>query len=74
MTTEWMTLWQEPRGTTVHLGKQHRYKDLSKLVWVAARRYPVGSTTSWSWSSGYIEGNAARLKNSQQMLDGTSEH
>ena len=41
---------------------------------LGARRYPVGSTASWSWSSGYIEGHAARLKNRQQPLDGTSEH
>ena len=39
-----------------------------------ARRYPVGSTASWSWSSGYIEGNAIRLKNRQQKLDETNEH
>ena len=41
---------------------------------LAARRYPVGSTASWSWSSGYVGGAAARLKNGQQMLDRTSEH
>ena len=41
---------------------------------LAARRHPVGSTASWSWSSGYIEGNAARLKNRQQILDGNNEH
>jgi hypothetical protein len=41
---------------------------------LAARRYPVGTTESWSWSSGYIEGDAARLKKRQPSLDGTSEH
>ena len=41
---------------------------------LAARRYLVGSTASWSWSSGFIEGNAARLKNRQQTLDRTNEH
>ena len=41
---------------------------------LAARRYLVGSTASWSWSSGFIEGNAIRLKNRQQTLDGTNEH
>ena len=41
---------------------------------LAARRYPVGSTASWSWSSGYVEGNADRLKKRQLLLDGTSEH
>jgi hypothetical protein len=25
------------------------------------RPYPAGSTENWSWSSGYIEGKAARL-------------
>ena len=41
---------------------------------LAARRYPVGTTESWSWSSGYIEGSAARLKKHQPALDETSEH
>ena len=41
---------------------------------IAARRYPVGSTANWSWSSGYIEGNAIRLKKRQQKLDETNEH
>ena len=41
---------------------------------LAARRHPVGSTASWSWSSGYVEGNVIRLKKHQPMLDGTSEH
>ena len=40
----------------------------------AARRYPVGSTASWSWSSGYIEGDAIRLKNRQRSLDENTEH
>ena len=40
----------------------------------AVRPYPVGATKSWSWSSGYIEGNAARLKNRQGSLDGNPEH
>jgi hypothetical protein len=25
------------------------------------RPYPAGSTENWQWSSGYIEGKAARL-------------
>ena len=41
---------------------------------LTAQRYPAGTTESWSWSSGYIEGNAIRLKIRQQMLDGTNEH
>ena len=41
---------------------------------LTARRYPVGTTESWSWSSGYIEGNAIGLKKRQALLDGTSEH
>ena len=41
---------------------------------LAALRYPVGSTASWSWSSGYIKGNAARLKKRQQTLDENTEH
>ena len=41
---------------------------------LAARRYPVGSTASWSWSSGYIEGDAARLKKRQTSLDENTEH
>ena len=41
---------------------------------LAARRYPVGSTASWSWSSGFIEGDAARLKKRQTSLDENTEH
>ena len=45
---------------------------------LAARRYPVGSTASWSWSSGYVEGyvegNADRLKKRQLLLDENTEH
>ena len=39
-----------------------------------ARRYTAGTTMSWSWSSGYIEGNAIRLKNRQTSLDVNTEH
>ena len=41
---------------------------------LAARRYLVGSTASWSWSSGFIEGNAARLEKHQTSLDENTEH
>ena len=41
---------------------------------LTARRYPVGSTASWSWSSGFIEGNAARLEKHQTSLDENTEH
>ena len=51
-----------------------RYRAGRRGVSLAARRTPAGSTESWSWSSGTIKGNADRLKNSQQTLDGTNEH
>ena len=41
---------------------------------LAERRYLVGSTASWSWSSGFIEGDAARHKNRQPSLDENKEH
>ena len=41
---------------------------------LTAHRYPVGTTMSWSWSSGFIEGDAHRLKNRQRSLDRTAEH
>ena len=40
---------------------------------LAARRYRAGTTQSWSWSSGAIEGNAQRLKKGLPPLDGTVE-
>ena len=40
----------------------------------AMRPYPAATTLSWSWSSGYIEGNAIRLKKRHTMLDGNAEH
>ena len=54
--------WQEGYQAGLR-GTEHR-----------ARRYPAGTTESWSWSSGYIEGNAVRLKMRQPLIDGTSEH
>ena len=41
---------------------------------LTAQRYPAGTTMNWSWSSGYIEGDAIRLKNRQRSLDRTAEH
>ena len=41
---------------------------------LTARRYPVGTTMNWSWSSGFIEGDAARHKNRQPSLDENKEH
>ena len=34
----------------------------------------AASTESWSWTSGFIEGEAARLKIDDPMLDDTREH
>lgn len=34
----------------------------------------AASTESWSWASGFIEGEAARLKNDDPMLDDVSKH
>ena len=50
------------------------YRTGLRGISLAARRYPLGSTASWPWSSGYNEGNAARLKNRQQTLYGNNEH
>jgi hypothetical protein len=36
--------------------------------------HPAASTESWSWSSGFIEGKAARLKNDNPILDDVREH
>ncbi len=39
--------------------------------------YPAGTTGSWSWHSGYIEGQAARLSRVETAtikLDGTREY
>ena len=40
---------------------------------LTAQRYPAGTTMRWSWSSGTIEGDAARLKNRQRSLDENAE-
>ena len=34
----------------------------------------AASTENWSWASGFIEGEAARLKNDDPMLDDGREH
>lgn len=31
--------------------------------------YTIGTSKSWSWSSGYIEGKAARLESCQHRID-----
>ena len=36
--------------------------------------HPAASTEGWSWSSGFIEGKAARLKNDNPILDDVREH
>ena len=36
--------------------------------------YAIGSSESWSWSSGYIEGKAARLESCQHRIDVKREH
>jgi hypothetical protein len=36
--------------------------------------YPVGTSESWSWSSGYIEGKAARLESCQHRIDVNRKH
>jgi ribosome modulation factor len=36
--------------------------------------HQAASTESWSWASGFIEGEAARLKNDDPVLDDTRKH
>ena len=36
--------------------------------------YPAGTSESWSWSSGYIEGKAARGESCQHRIDGKRKH
>ena len=36
--------------------------------------YTIGTSESWSWSSGYIEGKAARLESCQHRIDVNNEY
>jgi hypothetical protein len=36
--------------------------------------YAAGSCEGWSWSSGYIEGEAARFESRQSSIDANTEH
>jgi hypothetical protein len=36
--------------------------------------YTIGSSESWSWSSGTIEGKAARLESCQHRIDVNRKH
>jgi ribosome modulation factor len=36
--------------------------------------YTIGTNESWSWSSGYIEGKAARLESCQCKIDVNRKH
>ena len=43
-------------------------------VSLTACPYTVGTSESWSWSSGYIEGKAARLERRQHTIDVNRKH
>jgi ribosome modulation factor len=36
--------------------------------------YAVGTGEGWSWSSGYVEGKAARFETRQSSIDANTEH
>jgi ribosome modulation factor len=36
--------------------------------------YTIGTSESWSWSSGYIEGKAVRLESCQHRIDVNNEY
>lgn len=53
-----------------HEGYQAGYRGAS----LATRPYAAGTNESWSWSSGAIEGKAARLESCQHKIDVNREH
>ena len=53
-----------------HEGYQAGHRGAS----LATCPYAAGTNESWSWSSGIIEGKAARLESCQHKIDVNREH